>query len=77
MLNPGLPQACPDLLAAGGEHVVVQLNLCMMGESDVTVKSWLDCLSPGVGPTLPKVYPQEKSDDEFPHCHYSLDANAM
>ena len=58
MLKSGLPQACPDLLAAGGEHVVVQLHLFMVGEGDVTVESGLHRPGPGVGPTLPKVNPE-------------------
>ena len=68
VLKSGLPQACSDLLAAGGEHIVVQFHLLLVGEGDITVESRLHRSGPGVSPALPKVNPEQKSNDEFPHC---------
>ena len=72
MLKPSLSQACPDLLAAGGEHVVVQFHFLMMWKGNVTIQSGLDRLSLRVGPTFPKVNPEQKSNDKFPHYHLIL-----
>ena len=47
---------------------MVQFHFFMVGEGDITVESRLHRSGPGVSPALPKVNPEQKSNDEFPHC---------
>ena len=77
MLESCLAQARPDLLAAGGDHVVMQFNLLSVGEDEVAVESGLDRPRPRVRPALPKVDPEHETQDKFPHCLFlALDAVA-
>ena len=77
MLQSCLAQARPDLLAAGGDHVVVQLHLLAVREGEIAVESGLDRPRPGVRPALPKVDPEQETQDKFPHCLFlALDAVA-
>ena len=68
MLQPGLPQAGPDLLAAGGEDVVVELELLLVGQRDVSVEPRLHRPGAGVRPALPEVDAKQETDDKLPHC---------
>ena len=48
---------------------MVQFQFFMVGEGDITIESRLHRSGPGVSPTLPKVNPEQKSNDEFPHFY--------
>ena len=77
VLQPRLSQAGPHLLAAGGQHVMVQLHLLLMRESDIFVKSWLDCSCSWIGPASPEVDSKDKADDELPHSRFSIQVRLL
>ena len=67
VLQSSFTQTGPHLLAAGGQHVVVQFNLLMVRQGYVTVQSWLDFSGSWMSPASPEVNTKEKPNDKLPH----------